>query len=426
MVGFIEATKGAVSDLLCTGAGAAGWVAELYSGLGLPTETVAERLANYQLTNCNKDINNLPPLQGDLPFEGGQCDGVGYSLFADLTIQRARQDCNGAGVTLNYVARNYGSLSGKIISMGYRLEPTSGCKARLYFEAENEAGEVRSTLIDTNVWTDTILDNAYFRTSGAGTASDCGDPLPVIPPKDEHEDDIDIDYDDDTGNPVSLPDLPIKFFKPCRNLDGLRIPFEIDLGVTKICGKAGVGFDIKTIIEPTIDFDVCPSQKESIGYEVEEIEQFFDILPAIGDPVNFPDERYRGTSTTNWDLEDKPIQGVFVRAIKNGDLSKTIVLKPENNSSPNLILPRIGTIFFEYLIEKEQGYETGFSDAIPIKNVGQFIPCPWQFGAVKVHYIKEAGWDMSLFPVARKSCCDACSGNDPNKGLDNLDRCRID
>lgn len=413
-----EGIRDAVGFAFCASARAADGVGSLLSSLPIATEGIQTQIDRYRAFACGDDPMASEPVGTPPPFSGGQCEGVNYLVTCGV-------EYTNRGV-VEVSALSTALVTGKILD----IYPLLVGSQTIRVEIETSGGVVVERTIQGGFGS-SFANPFIFGlsiTRQDGLPDDCGSlPTSRPDPIEEVDDELDITYDDPSGNPVTLPNVPIKFFKPCINLDGIRVPFELDTPFGKICGKVGIAPSLTDIIEPDIDIDLCPEQREDLGYGEEEIKDFFEFLPALGAAVNFPEPDLAGTLSSNWNVDDPPILGAFIRGRKTEPQGggKTIVLKEETASTPNIIIPRIGTIFFEYLVKKEDGYESAFSEDIPIKNVNQFIPCPWDFGATRVHFKNEIGWEFSVFPVARKSCCESCAGNDPKK-LDELDRCRID
>ena len=416
-----EGVRYAVGAYFCASATVAGGIGKLLSGLPIETNGIQEQLARYRLFACGDDPGGASGGGGaggsweleQPPFSGGQCEGNNYRITARVEWSD--------GVVFESYQQPSGSFTvpGKITNVAIAANGRN-------IEITHSNGTAVNSDLPRNVNIVSLTNISVINTSNP--ADDCGNPPPVRPePVDEVEDSLDVTYDDPFGNPVTLPDLPFKFFKPCINLDGIRVPFEVQTPFGKICGKVGISPDFPDVIEPSVDIDLCPEQREDLGYKEEEIKDFFEFLDPFGAPVNFPETDLSGTLSSSWNTDDPPILGVFIRARKTQPQGggKTIILNEPLSSAPNIVVPRLGTIWFEYLIETEDGYDSAFSEDIPIKNVNQFIPCPWDFGATGVHYRNEIGWEFAVFPVVRKSCCESCASNDP-KNLDNLDRCRID
>lgn len=412
-----EGIKDAVGFVFCSQVRAAQGIAGLLASLPIVPSVVQDIADRYRAFACGDDPLNSAPVGSPPPFTGGQCEGKFYQVTIDHEVS------DGAGNRLADVVLIVNSIPAPIsdVAIGDAL----GFAGSSLEVTHNQGTQVVASVGTNRLFT---AINSIVVSRQDGLPDDCGDLPPSLPePVEEVEDELDIVYDDPFGNPVNIPNVPIKFFKPCINLDGVRVPFEVDTPFGKICGKVGISPDFPDIIEPSVDIDLCPEQRRDLGYKEEEIKDFFDILEPIGDLSAPAVPSISGILTENYDLESLPILGVFVRGnpIDFGG-NKTIVLNDDGATNPNIVIPRIGSVFFEYLIKTEGGYESAFSEDIPIKNANQFIPCPWIFGAIKVHFRREFNCKVAIVPVARKSCCDSCKGSDPNKGLDDLDRCRID
>ena len=418
MGSLTDGVKDAVSSAFCFAAKGSDGVAGLLSNLPIDISTIQRQTDRFRAFACGDDPMDSEPVGNSPGFSGGQCAGVLYSVSASVDEVNS-----GGGFVRSYTTSRVvpGPVRGLILgatkrslALEFGVTEPYGSTSLFVF------GSTSNTMANERI-------NSVVRSDGA--PDECGDPPVERPePIEVYEDDIDIVYDDPLGNPVTLPNNPFKLFKPCLNLDGVRLPFEVTTPFGKICGKVGVAPDLTSIIEPNIDIDLCPEDKSGLGYSEDEISDFFVLLPEVGDSVAFPDNDYSADTYSQFGEDENPILGAFIRARKAlpAGGGKTILLNDESSTAPNIIIPRIGSIFFEYYVEIEGGYESAFSEDIPIKNVNQFIPCPWEYGAVRVHCRKEIGWDFAVIPVARKTCCEACKSNDPNDGLDNLDRCRID
>jgi hypothetical protein len=362
------------------------------------------------------DIN----LGSEPTFSGGQCEGVTYTFgvvaYNYTNFVGEVTDVSSAGIS--------GPFLGKITSAIVSVRSNPPSPLELIATIQHGGGEAIRILNGQPLNMNSLNSFSFnFPPSSAG-GQDCGDPPLTIPPVEEIEETIDVDYDDDDGNPISLPDLPIKFFPPCINLDGIRIPFEIDTPFGKICGKIGLRPDFANVLEPDIDIDLCPSQKEDLGLAESDIENYFEISPPVGSPVA---SDFDGTLTQNFDLESLPIMGIFINSKNKFPRFEQTILGAPNDADPDLIIPNIGYVQFEYLIQISEGeYQSGFSADIPIKLSQQFIPCPFAFGAVGVRVFWRDNWEGNYRIARRKSCCDSCGSGSPQDALDKIDRCRID
>ena len=417
-MGLVEGVKDAVGDAVCFGLGGAGWVAKLLAGAGLPLDGIQESIDRQRAISCGEQPGTGEPVGTQPNFTGGQCPGVPYRITGRWRYP--------GGVGGAFVYRTVAwDTTGKVRGIEERFIERINRTDWYFVSDAGEFPAINDGIIANSQKPMTLYSVAVDRLDGQ--PDDCGDPEGDPPEGIEEHDDVlpPVTYPDKDGNPVSLPNLPVKFFKPCVNLDGVRIPFEVDLGFTKICGKVGIGFDIADFdVSPNIDIDVCPSQKESLDIPQETLENYFE-LELVGD--GSVDSQLSGDLATAFDPDSNKIMGVFVRGVRDEPAaSRATIVAKRDQSEANLLLPRIGQVVFECYADEEAAFQTGFTEPISIKNVQQFIPCPWTFGAVSVSVVWEDGWNGSYYIARRKSCCEACASADPNAGLDNYDRCRID
>lgn len=399
MVNLISAVKQGAGSIFCAGLNGANWVAELLANTPLPAEGLQEQIDKYRAFSCGADpvsdprsvlqppdLSNGAPGWTDTPY--GTSGGIvrAFNVQFDRTTNPVR-----------YRADKHKNLS------------TGAC-----------LGDFGWSNLQSPVGTPVPI-------SGVICGSD-SPPIEPVPPEpiDEYQEDIDVVYDDDTGSPVTLPDVPFRFFRPCINLDGIRVPFEVDLGFTKVCGKIGFRTDLTNILEPDIDIDQCPSEKEQLGYSGEQISEFFELSRPFG--VSEPD--WSGSPISASPRADKPALGAFVASRWTGanpeDSSQTRIIDP-SGVAPDLLLPDIGMIRFlnQILLEDDQ-VEFAWSEPKKLQQVEQLVVNDWVHGAVDFQIQYRPGWTGELSLLYRKTCCESCKENDPNKDLDNLNRCRRD
>lgn len=417
MVGFIESASGAVKNLFCDALRGGSNFVGLFPD-NLATDAITGVLDGASLNLCNRSGGTSggggagsewgggvePP-----PFEGGQCEGVSYYV-------KVRYQTSGDIPRITPPSGNGVIIGGKIESTIVYPDGRAGVLSSggtfTQFVSFGNPALVLYFEIESIIRVD-------------GLEDDCGNLPSDRPPSIEELDETipEITYDDIDGNPITLPNVPIKFFKPCLNLDGARIPFEIDTPFGKLCGKIGIAGDFPKGVEPSIDIDLCPSQKEDLGLNTPELEDYFEVSSPIG--VNVTSE-FDGVLNEDFDLEQLPIMGVFVNSqYEEKPLSQTVL--DQLGTKPNLIVPNIGYVIFQYLVPtSETTYESAFSSEIPIKVTNQFIPCPYPFGAVGVQIRWSSNWEGNYRIAKRKSCCKNCSEGTPQEIVDKLDRCRLD
>ena len=415
-MGLVEGIKTAVREVTCAGSDAAGWVAGLLSEGGLPTDAILEEIQNFQSTTCNRNPNNLTDEVGIPPnFDGLQCP-ANYSVSVDIVqtsggteLRRDQTITAGPGPVLSIVPATNGSNPGYTITY---------------------SGGVTFSRFAINVGGTATLEN-ITGTRTDGGPDNCGDPEGQPPPPiSEHDDTIDVDYDDDNGDPVSLTDLPIKFFPPCIYFDGVRIPFEVSLPWGgKICGKIGFRPDVVNIAEPEIDIDVCPDTKAGYDEANPDLRRFFEVSAPIGPGPSIPQPGFEGPPPTSFDPEqDLPILGVVIASSLDGvsDFPQTPLVDMPGEDYPIPIIPRIGWVRFQAIALTESSSAQGITERIDLGQADTFIGCPFPTGAASVEVHWEFPWTGSYRTLRRKTCCDLCAENDPRDGLPPVDRCRID
>lgn len=423
MPGLIDAVKTAVKDVTCFGASGADWVVGLLVDGGLPAEGILTEIQNFRGTTCNNNPSNIPDSVGESPgFSGGQCPSL-YDNDVTVTYSRIGNP--------SQVFQATGQATGPIFSYDVVVTDLGGGSERVQVFAVTGSGNV--LIGQSNVGSDiAIISTVIVDPSPVGGApNNCGDPPTQLPqPISEHDDTIDVDYTDEDDNPVSLPNLPIRFFSPCINLDGVRIPFEITLPWgQKICGKIGFRPDLVNILEPAIDIDICPSVKE--GYEDvnPDLSTFFEVSAPIGSGSQFPESSLDGTPPESFDPETtNPILGVTVASSLDGvsDYPQTPLLEMPGEDFPVPIIPRIGWVRFRGVAVTEVTSAQSFTERIDLEQVNQLVTCPWPHGAAEAEVHWEYPWSGTFRELRRKSCCDACASSDPRDGLPVVDRCRVD
>lgn len=381
-------------------------------------DAIRDVIVGAGATICN-DASPTPPPEIAPPFEGGQCE---KPYYVRLTMSYT----NFVGQSVTGEVHNVGveGLQGGISNVSVRLEQATSNTQTVIAVVAYSGGIYEQALQSSVLFPDGAFSLDSIVPIPLDGIDDCGNPEPARPePQDEIQVDENIDYEDENGNPINLPDVPIKFFKPCINLDGVRVPFEIETPFGKLCGKIGLQPDIVDGASPSIDIDLCPSQKQDLGLGESELEDYFDISSPVGTAVT---SEFDGSLNEDFDLESLPIMGVFVDSqYIEKPVSQTVLGLTE--SPPNLIIPNIGYVIFEYLAQTgENSYESAFSSDIPIKLTKQFIPCPHPFGAVSVRVRWQSNWEGNYRVARRKSCCEKCAQGTPQEIVDNLDRCRLD
>lgn len=419
-VNLYDGIRAAVTQLACTGAEGGGWVARKLSGIGIPTQGIQERLDKFQVGQCGKDPANLTPQSSPPPFTGGQCT-FNYTVALELEVVAAS-----SGGFITWLPSQRANTPGPI--GGFRVNPSNGRQFQVQSNgiwltmitlssgSQRFSGETRSIVI----------------TPSSGQADTCGDlPGGDIPPEGETTDTVDVDFELPDGTPINLPDLPIKTFPPCVDLNEISIPFELETPFGPVCGRIGLEFTLLGQVAPTIDFTQCPGDREDAGIPQVDPGQFFELGEWVGGPVDL-EPSWTGQLNPSVDLDQPPILGIIYEAERDDSVSTTTTIPPKTPSAPAVHVPYIGLAHFELFVPTQfesaagqftESYESGFSNDVPMKKNRGVIPCDWPFGAASVQVSFEFGWTGRYRVVRRKSCCDKCAEENTGQELDNWSRC---
>ena len=418
--GFYDGIRAAVTELACTGAAGGGWVARKLSGIGVSTNGIQERLDKFQVGHCGADPDTLTPQAQPPDFTGGQC-----SFEYDVTIVAYQRTADGQFQTDTNVTRS--GIDG----------PIQGAEWRVNGNGDNELYIVGASDVfvaggfSNSSYPDTFAQVTLVVPTG-GQPDDCGDlPGEDIPPEGETVDTVDVDFELPDGTAINLPNLPIRTFPPCVDLNEVSIPFELSTPFGPVCGRIGLEFTLLGQVAPTIDFTQCPGDREDAGVPQIDPGQFFELGEWIGDPVTL-ESSWTGTLAPSVDLDQPPILGIIYEAERDDAISTTTTIPPKAPGAPAVHIPYVGLAHFELLVPTEfesaagefvESYESGFSNDVPLKKNRGVIPCDWPFGAASVRLSFEFGWTGRYRVVRRKSCCDECAQENAGQELDNWSRC---
>lgn len=366
------------------------------------------------------------------PFEGGQCEGYWYRYTSVVNWRRLSDGLTGEETNTTWAS--LGILSNPEITNWqanprgtFQITTNSGAATKVLFRTNQlgpggQAHEIVDARIE-NVRKDLTI-------PGGATDSaedDCGDPVSDVQPVPKIDDSIDIDYDDDDGNPVTLPSNPIEWFPPCFSPTGVKLPFKVQTPLGDVCGKANFGLDsigLGSNITPEIEFSQCRDNDLALP-PVTPANEVFSLSGPMGSGSAEPDSELVGSAIGSFDPEtEKPILGVLVvGARENMDrLDQTKVIGSLSQEFPPLLYPDICSVRFLLILETENGTSFSYSQPQRVQQVQSYVPCPSQFGAAAVEVLWRPGWNGTYQEARRKSCCDKCASADPALP-DELDRC---
>lgn len=224
-----------------------------------------------------------------------------------------------------------------------------------------------------------------------GLPDDCGDPdntvpTPISPPP---RIPVDVPYTDEDGNPVTIP-VTIAFAIPFVFINGqLNAPFRVEIPIQFSVpidgtinletgdinfnfGGGGTGGGGGCLPKPPSDFTTPePPPPPPPGTEA--------------DPVDIPSD-------------DTRLKDIIVGAIVTTDPDGGGATIVGQTSNPDLYVPRVANLQFAIQI----GNSVSWTERVNITSLRQFVPCPWEGGAIDVRITPEPGYLSIVTPVIGK------------------------
>jgi hypothetical protein len=385
---FQQALADGIRSVYCQSADIAD---QFWSRVGIPGTPIRAPFQpraslGYRLL-CNREP---PPVPGS-PVTGGQCD----TLY-NVTVSYSYQTPQGGSCPTFNESQTFNGRLGPIrgtrlfregSDVGYYLlhAPQSGFptgETRSVIVVDGGGGVCNAQMFSATVTSIVRVD---------GLPDDCGDAPPVVPnpPSPNPTFSFPIVYVDASGNTIELNGTAI-FAAGFAYINGqLNIPFRVTINP-----------DITIPIDGTINLETgdinfnfgggnggggCEPKPPS-GYE----------------PTNPPPPNPEPGNPPAPPIEDNPtdtrlkdiIRGV-IATVSDDDGKVTVI---DQSSNPDLYIPRVGNVQFAIQI----GNSISWTERVNVTSLRQFIPCPWEGGAVDVRGTSEPGFIMTLTPVVGK------------------------
>lgn len=279
-------------------------------------------------------------------FTGGQCPGESYRISGTLSWDILIGSTGGTSSPSESVSTEL-IFTGPVTS----IVPNQ-IDSRTFNILVTHAGGTTGVFFRQNPISTNSVSNIRFSggaTNAAGGPGVCGSAPPIYPPPVSRTTNIDVTYNTDEGDEVTVT-IPFIFAPITADITGnFRIPFSFDFGGNTFTGN----FSLDPNIEVTINL---PRLNPGDDQGLEDLEE--------GDPEDEVEPRE----------PDQKIIGVVVT-------SSTSLFSPvtriANQGMPPTIVPRAGSIKFAYSL----GGATFWSNDIDIKGSRVFIPCPFALGA---------------------------------------------
>ena len=411
-----------IQGIICDGLNGLNDLYGMLSDRGIPTQIATEVISYGRGFACNES-DSSPPDYGQPPaFTGGQCPQTEYLFSFDMLGRFP----NGNETVAPAAMVGFGPATMSMTTVN---------------------GEPRVGLFTDGVLVDdrgfgagvvaTGFENVVVTVRNGGP-DNCGDPPGEDPtPVDEFSETMDVVYDSPAGGQTTLEDILHSIKQVCVNQDGVKFAFEVQTPFGLICGKAGIGVDIGDLlvaenpISPSVDFDLCPSQRgdlQSVGFD--EKKRLFKISEPKGFTGFTPDPSLDGTNNDEAQEDEDPVLAIFVKSARTNQSNpagKTIFIARPGQTYPNTIINYIALARFKVAIPKEGGgFVYSYTEDIRIKSQDAYVACPAPEGAVSAEVSWEEGWSGTWEEGRAKSCCANCSEVDPRDESGNIDRCLND
>lgn len=326
----------------------------------------------YSLVCDKRPDPPLPP-----PFSGGQCQTL-YQVTSQATLELT------APPSQETVQRT-DVLPGAIYGIAQKLEGSSDIIYITHRATDGSLGvfNVFGTTRPAGKWTSYQI-ISVVRVDGQ--PDDCGNPssFPRLPPPQpgEMSDNTTINWTDINGDTITN-NLNINIGSAYIDVQAnVQIPIEVNIDArATINATINVSTGGISITPPGGSLPTgkpgSPGGGTGSGTGV-------DTAPPsspIPDPPDPPDPT-------------KSIVGAIVTVISDSKGRATQIIQKDN---PDIYAPNLG--FIQFLVRIGNGTTTAWTSDIPVKNVRNLIPCPWEFGAIDVRGTPQPGVEFDITPV---------------------------
>jgi len=364
MVSFLEGVRNANKAINCfllgAGGNILGGVARLPGGSPEFIQNTTKALRRLAGCDPADDPVNPPP-----PFTGGQCPAVKYNV----TLRWILDGVPAASVTIGLL----GPLGGLTVTQNTASSYTRSMQAGGRFTligascgpvTDNVPGTKDLGSVSSN---QTITAEVVSVVRCDGDPDTCGDPPPVFPPPTPINIDIDVTYNTDEGDEVTVT-IPFIYAPITTDIYGnFRIPFIFEFGDIEFSGNVSLEPNFNVTINP-------PPAPRGTDSPLTDLPAPEDEIPV--EPSTFAER----------------VVGVVVQSALIGEQQLTTIF---TENIPQILAPRCGSVKFGYAIADRSFW----SPDIDIKDLNCFIPCPFSQGADTVAASPAPGVVLSYVPI---------------------------
>lgn len=343
---------------------------------------------------CNREPQEVPPP----PFPGGQCQFC-YEVRITFTVRNAPPiQLNGTFVQTYFLFGPIGAPT--IVPSGSGRQRIASINIPSHGSCSGQRSEPQVIFVGTpfsfpEPATATI--DSVVVTPSPPQPDTCGD-IPPTPPPSELPPPVpipDFTYRDDDNNDINVPITLIFGFAYLDADLNLNIPVSIDLNAN---------FDIPVTIPTRFDINFNVGNNTiNIGPTYNPTDPRNPSGGGPGRPGNYgpndpppptPPNVPEPPPEPNPKRTERAIRGVLVTTTSIAEGSSPSVVGQDVN--PDVYVPDLGLVSF---LIRVSGASGGWTEDIRVKNRRQFIPCPWEGGAIDVRGTPRQGIEFTLTPV---------------------------
>lgn len=388
MVSFLDAVKNVATNSVCSLLQSQqDWARFLDDAVSGGSGVIQQpgELAALQRQLCGQN----PPPNVPTQIPAGGCSGVEYNTIVDWEFYRSADN---TWVPVHFETGCVNEFGGPITGP---IRSDDGTRIYHTWGYTDLSGGGQKTFSVNWAKTRKVRGFTYRYVRCDGVTDDDCDTNPV-PPNDayNYQDNITINFD---LNPTTNIDLPIDITIGSPKLDiNANIVIPIAVGYLDADLNVPVTINFTLDANGNLNFDFggdqnqpggggggggCPPPK-----------------PNDAEPEDEPPESEDPDQTG----EDDPIPANrIIRAaivtVRELEISRGLTVLGQDDN-PDIIIPAAGYIQFKIA---SSGTQAWTSD-IPVKNIRNFIPCPWEYGAIDVRGTPREGVQWTITPVYSK------------------------
>jgi len=353
--------------------------------LGQNTLTLTRPYYNIGRAGYNLFCNTTPPAPPPLQYPQGQCP-VGYRVTLNYEYRLnssnwiADQIVVECGAPVNTIYGPIGSLE--------RVVDGNGVYYAL--NAYDSAGQPRQWGLTSifNVTTGDIRNGSISVDRCDSQPDNCGQGTVTPPPPDYNNVTTVINYIDASNTEITIP-VNLVYLRPTFNND-----FDVVVPVRILIDDPQINVPVRVtgtlnLSTGAINFNIGGNG----GYDDRGGDRNRDPISIDLPELPPPDSDSPDEEEPDDTLQENRIIGVLVTVTSPGRRAGII---SSGGDVPDIYVPAICWILFRV---RAAGNSTGYLKHIPVNLLREFIPCPWEGGAIAVRVANPNGASLSVVPL---------------------------